>query len=119
MRMGRDSPGVTSGRSLASPTRRSTDVTGRARRAGREESMSSIDKQDNGRWKARYRDANGRSRSQTFRRREDARQFLERTGTAIQRGEWRDPQAQRMTFGEWAESWWSTVGGLRPQTRTS
>jgi hypothetical protein len=40
--------------------------------------MSSIKKQPNGRYWARYRDANGRSRSQTFDLKYDAERFLVR-----------------------------------------
>ena len=79
--------------------------------------MSSIDRRPNGRWRARYRDSHGRSRSRTFDRRADALQFLERTGTAMQRGEWRDPRLQRTTFAEWVEQWWDTVGDIRDSTR--
>ena len=39
--------------------------------------MASIDKQPNGRWRARYRDLNHRSRSKTFDRKGDAQQFLD------------------------------------------
>jgi hypothetical protein len=34
-------------------------------------------------WQARYRDANGRSRSQSFDRRIDAERFLERNGADL------------------------------------
>lgn len=79
--------------------------------------MSSIERQPNGRWRARYRDTYGRTRSRTFDRKLDAHQFLERTGVAMQRGEWRDPRLQLMTFGEWAEQWWCTLGGIRDSTK--
>jgi integrase len=79
--------------------------------------VSSIDRRPNGRWRARYRDPNGRSRSRTFDRKVDARRFLERTGTAIQRGEWRDTQRQRITFSVWAEQWWASLGSIRESTR--
>jgi integrase len=79
--------------------------------------VSSIDRRPNGRWRARYRDPNGRSRSRTFDRKADARRFLERTGTVIQRGEWRDTQRQRITFGVWVEQWWASLGSIRESTR--
>ena len=38
-------------------------------------------------WRARWRDLNGRSRSQTFDRKLDAERHLERVGSDMQRGE--------------------------------
>jgi len=35
----------------------------------------------------------------------------------MQRGEWRDPRLQHMSFGEWAEQWWSTLGDIRDSTK--
>lgn len=78
--------------------------------------MSSIE-QKNGRWKARYRDLNGRSRSKTFDRKVDASRFLAEVTTNLARGEWIDPAAQRQTFDVWADRWWSTTGRLSPTTR--
>jgi integrase len=79
--------------------------------------MSSIGRQPSGRWKARYRDPDKRSRSQTFDRKRDAERFLERLGVDQQRGEWADPQLRRTSFAEWAEVWWATTVKLRPTTR--
>lgn len=79
--------------------------------------MGSIVKQPNGRWKARYRDTNGRSRSQTFDRKIDAERYLHRTGVELDRGEWMDPSLRRTFFKEWADIWWRTTVRLRPNTR--
>jgi integrase len=68
-------------------------------------------------WQARYRDANGRSRSQSFDRRTDAERFLERNGADLQRGEWVDPRIRRSLFSDWADDWWATTVRLRPNTR--
>jgi integrase len=68
-------------------------------------------------WRGRYRDADGRERSESFERRVDAERFLERVGADIQRGEWIDPALRRARFGEWAEGWWATTVKLRPNTR--
>jgi integrase len=68
-------------------------------------------------WQARYRDANGRSRSQSFDRRIDAERFLERNGADLQRGEWVDPRLRRSLFSDWADEWWATTVRLRPNTR--
>jgi integrase len=69
------------------------------------------------RWRARYRDANGRQHSATFSRRVDAERFLERNGAALQSGDWVDPLLRRTSFSEWADAWWATTVKLRPNTR--
>lgn len=77
--------------------------------------MSSIDKLDNGRWRARFRDPAGRSRSRTFGRKADAERFLAATATDMHRGDWVDPKLRRARFDEWADAFedgWS--GSLRP-----
>lgn len=68
-------------------------------------------------WRARYRDAKGRTRSRSFTRRFDAERFLEANGHDIQRGDWVDPVLRRSSFAEWAEAWWATTAKLRPNTR--
>lgn len=79
--------------------------------------MSSIEKQGNGRYRARYRDINGRSRSQTFGTKGEARRYLDRNSTDMQRGEWVDPALRRIQFDAWANTWWDTTRKLRPATR--
>jgi integrase len=79
--------------------------------------MSFITKQANGRWRARYRDPNGRTRSQTFDRKVDAQSFLDDSSTDQRRGEWIDPRSRRDTFDHWADRWWATTIRLRPTTR--
>jgi integrase len=79
--------------------------------------LGSIDKRPSGRWRARYRDPEGRLRSQTFDRKGDAERFLQRSGADIQRGEWIDPALRRILFAEWADLWWATTVLLRPTTR--
>lgn len=79
--------------------------------------MGSVSKQPNGRWRARYRDLNGRSRSQTFDRKVDAQRFLELNSADMQRGDWIDPGMRRTRFDDWASTWWETTAKLRPSTR--
>lgn len=79
--------------------------------------MSSIHREANGHWRARYRDRAGRSRSKTFARKAEARAFLEDVGADLRRGIWVDPQLARIPFGEWADRWWPTTVKLRPTTR--
>lgn len=69
-----------------------------------------------GRWQARYRDRQGRLRSKTFATKGEARRFLERTGTSMQRGDWVDPRLGRISFSAWATEWERTTVDLRPTT---
>jgi hypothetical protein len=80
--------------------------------------MSSIEKTSAGTWRARYRDPQGRSRRETFRRKGDAQRFLENAGVDMQRGSWVDPQLGRVRLAEWVEEWWTTAVHLRPSTRS-
>jgi integrase len=68
-------------------------------------------------YRARYRDPNGRSRSVSFRTRDEARQFLKSVEGGIVRGEYVDPAAGRTMFKDWAELWWRTTARLAPSTR--
>jgi len=79
--------------------------------------MSSIDKQPNGHWKARYRDKGGHAHSKTFARKSDAQSFLDDIGHDIRRGQWIDPKVSRLPFEQWADRWWATTTKLRPTTR--
>ena len=78
--------------------------------------MSSIDKAENGRWRARYRDPAGKSRSRTFRRKGDAERFLAATATDMHRGDWVDPKLRRARFDEWADAFEDGLVRLAPTT---
>lgn len=58
-----------------------------------------------GRWEARYRDPIGHQRSRTFDSKGAARAFLAAVENEIRRGEWRDPELGRVTFGAWVEEY--------------
>ena len=78
--------------------------------------MSSwVQKTPNGRWKARYRAPDGRTRSKTWDRKTDAERWLRAELGRRDRGEWVDPKLGKTRFGEWAE----TVMGTRLHTRAS
>ena len=68
-------------------------------------------------WKARYRDPQGRARSKTFDRKFDAEKFVARIDTDIQRDDWVDPQRRRAGFDEWADAWLATTARLSVSTR--
>jgi hypothetical protein len=69
------------------------------------------------RWKARYRDSDGRARSRTFATKTEAQNYLGRASADIQRGDYIDPLERRRKFSDWAEVWWQTTIKLRPTTR--
>lgn len=79
--------------------------------------MGSVLELPNGRYKARYRDNQGRSRSQTFRLKKDARDFLKTVGADVLRGTYVDPRLGRITFETWGREWFATTVHLRPGSR--
>lgn len=66
--------------------------------------MASITKVSTG-WRARYRNPDNRSRSQTFARRVDAERFLTSVEHKKLTGAYVDPAAGQVTFGTYAEAW--------------
>jgi integrase len=78
--------------------------------------VSSVSRTPQGRWRARYRDPAGRSRSRTFDTKVKARRFLDATNADMHRGQWVDPAAGRLTLVEWAATYLATVTNLRPTT---
>jgi integrase len=78
--------------------------------------MGSVAKLTNGRWKARYRDSSGRSRSKVFDRRFDAQKYLDEVSTTIRQGNWIDPRSRTVTFDDFAMQWWKTTTKLRSTT---
>ncbi|MFN8019842.1 MAG: hypothetical protein U0P45_17240, partial [Acidimicrobiales bacterium] len=67
--------------------------------------MASIDKRPNGRWRARYRDHEGKQHARHFERKTDAQRWLDKIGGELVTGDYVDPNAGRVTFGEYAERW--------------
>src|SRR5947209_506938 len=68
--------------------------------------MASIDKRPDGRYRARWREyANGPQKSQHFARKVDAERFLDGIRGDLVRGIYIDPDAGKITFKEYAESW--------------
>lgn len=80
---------------------------------------STIDRRENGRYRARYVGPDKRWRSKTFDRKIDAERWLRHQLSSVDRGEWIDPALRRTQFGELANRWLSTIVGLRPKTRAN
>jgi integrase len=58
-------------------------------------------------WVVRFRDPIPRER--TFRLKGDAERFERRTIREMETGEYLDPSARRITFGQWHDRWWPTI----------
>ena len=78
--------------------------------------MSWIVKTPHGRWKARYRTPDGRTRSRTRDRKVDAEKWLRAELGRRDRGTWIDPAMSKTTFLEWLPRWESTRGNLAAST---
>lgn len=79
--------------------------------------MGNIQKRENGRWRARYRDPFGKEHARHFARRLDAERWLASVENAKHRGEWIDPALSRITVGEWGQRWLDAQVHLKPATR--
>jgi hypothetical protein len=69
------------------------------------------------RYDVRYRGADGKERSKTFRTKKDAERYERAHQTAMERGLWVDPQKGRVTLEAWAHDWQRTVVHLRPSSK--
>lgn len=80
--------------------------------------FGSVRRRDSGRWQARYRGPDGQLRSapHTFERKSDAERFLSLVEAQIMRGEWLDPERQKVRLVDYAERWIAERPGLRPRT---
>jgi integrase len=68
------------------------------------------------RWRARYRDAEGRQRSRSFARRPDASRFLTLVQADLLRGSYIDPGRSRTALSAYASTWLESLS-VRPTTR--
>ena len=75
-----------------------------------------IQRRPDGKWRARYRDANHREHARHFPRERDAEQWLASQEVAIVRGEWVDPTLSKITVGEWLPRWLALQVQLKPTT---
>ena len=78
---------------------------------------TTIDRRDNGRYRARYQGPDRRWRSRTFDRRIDAQRWLSNELVKLDRGEWVDPRAGRVLFESVAERWLAGRVALRKSTQ--
>lgn len=74
-------------------------------------SIHRVATQSGTRWRARWRTPDGRSRSQTFERRQDAERHLTRVEHSRFTGTYLDPREGRVTLREFGERWRARQGG--------
>ncbi|UZX04027.1 site-specific integrase [Arthrobacter sp. CDRTa11] len=69
--------------------------------------MASIQKRDNGSWRARYRDDSGKEHARHFPRKIDAQKWLDEVTSSVVTGSYVDPKLGRVTlnsfFAEWSQ----------------
>lgn len=74
--------------------------------------MASIAKRPNGKWRARYRDLDGKEHARHFDRKVDAQRWLDEVTASLVTGQYADPRAGRVTLRVYATDWQaSNVGG--------
>lgn len=78
--------------------------------------MASIAKRENGKWRARYRDDNGKEHARHFARKVDAQRWLDEQTAKLVSGTHVAPKMARTTVGEWCDTWLSGYATRRPST---
>lgn len=78
--------------------------------------MASIKRHENGRWKARYRDAAGKEHARHFARKVDAQRWLDEATASLVQGTWVDPGRSRITVRAMADAW-KTNGAWEESTK--
>jgi integrase len=70
--------------------------------------MASIARRPDGTYRPRFRDATGKEHARHFKRKVDARRWLDEMTAAMVTGQYVDPAAGRLTLREYAEQWRAT-----------
>ena len=78
----------------------------------------SISRRPDDRWRARYRDVNGREHAKHFKRKVDAERWLTANKSQRDRGDWLDPELARVAVAVVAVTWW-TGKQLKPSSLRS
>ena len=68
-------------------------------------------------WRARYYGPDGRQRSKSFERKNDAERWVTQQQSLIVQGDWTDPARGRITLGEYILGWLDSRTDLKPKTR--
>ena len=75
-----------------------------------------VQRRPDGKWRARYRDANHREHARHFSRKRYAEQWPASQEVVIARGEWADPTLSKITVGERLPRWLALQVQLKPTT---
>jgi integrase len=67
--------------------------------------LANIQKRPNGKWRARYRDQDGREHSRHFDRKVDAQRWIDEVTASVLTSHYVDPQSAKKPFKEYAEEW--------------
>ena len=67
--------------------------------------MASVARRPDGRWRARYRDGDGREHAQHFERKIDAERWVAAQRVSVDTGQHVDPRSGRTTLAEYADRW--------------
>jgi hypothetical protein len=78
--------------------------------------MASIKKREDGKWRARYRDAAGREHAKHFTLRIDAQRWLDEMAASLVTGLYVDPKTAKTTVEKWCETWLEGYKTRRPGT---
>ena len=78
--------------------------------------MASIQRRPDGRWRARYRDDQGREHSKHVARKADGQRWLDEQTAKLVNGTHVSPRLARMTVREWCDTWLLSYQGNRPST---
>ena len=76
-----------------------------------------MQKQPDGRWRARYRDPQGKEHAKHRARKSDAERWLVEQQSKVNRGEWVDPALGRVRVRDRAPTLLASKAGLKPRTR--
>lgn len=77
----------------------------------------SIDRRDNGRYRARHEGPDGLWHSRTFDRKSDAERWLTDQLSRTSHGTWIDPNAGLISFDEYSSAWLAAKSRLKSKTR--
>jgi integrase len=78
--------------------------------------MANIERTEQGTYRVRWRNPQGRTRSRTFKKKIQATNHLTAIRSDLHTGHYTDPQAGKTRFGDWIDDWHQSRIGLRPTT---
>jgi integrase len=79
--------------------------------------MASIEKTEQGTYRVRWRNPQGRTRSKSFKIKQEAANHLRAIRSDLHTGHYTDPQAGKTRFGDWINEWHHSRIGIRPTTK--